>query len=84
LGEGANEAEAKLGRGLFSMVFSGLNTSEVKEGEESESFWGSFEGGRTEYSSVKDTGVPAGFEPRLFHASNSQGYFHVEEVPHFT
>jgi len=28
--------------------------------------------------------VPAGFEPRLFHASNSQGYFHVDEIPNFS
>lgn len=84
LGEGANEAEAKLGRGLFTRLFEGLHSAETKEGEEPESFWASFVGGRTDYSSVKDTGVPSGFEPRLFHASNSQGYFHVEEVPHFT
>ena len=45
-------------------------------GNESEEFWGAL-GGKTEYSSVKDTGVALGFEPRLFHASNKQGYFYV-------
>jgi len=36
-----------------------------------------------EYSKSKDMGVAAGFEPRLFHASNAHGYFHVEEIPNF-
>lgn len=38
---------------------------EIKEGQESEEFWEAI-GGRTEYSSVKDTGMALGFEPRLF------------------
>jgi Gelsolin repeat len=28
--------------------------------------------------------MASGFEPRLFHASNPQGYFHVEEIPNFS
>ena len=43
-----------------------------------------FEGGRSEYSNSQTTGIPMGFEPRLFHASNAQGYFHVEEIPNFS
>lgn len=48
----------------------------VKEGEEPEEFWSAV-GGKTEYSNVKDTGIAAGFEPRLFHCSNAHGYFYV-------
>lgn len=54
-----------------------------KEGEEPEEFWDAM-GGRTEYSSVKDTGVAAGFEPRLFHCSNAHGYFYVQEIFNFS
>jgi hypothetical protein len=56
----------------------------MKESEEPEEFWNAFEGGKTEYSNSKTTGIAAGFDPRLFHASNAQGFFHVEEVPNFT
>ena len=51
----------------------GTNASvklEFKEGEEPEEFWTAL-GGKTEYSSVKDTGIALGFEPRLFQATNS-------------
>ena len=41
-------------------------------------------GGKTEYSSVKDTGIAAGFEPRLFHCSNAHGYFYVQEIFNFS
>lgn len=60
-----------------------MRSQEFKEGDEPEEFWDSFDGGRAEYSNVKDTGMASGFEPRLFHASNPQGYFHVEEIPNF-
>ena len=28
-------------------------------------------------------GVAPGFDPRLFHCSNSQGYFHMKEIYNF-
>ena len=85
MGEGANQAEGSLGKKLFDVYFNEATLKqEIKEGEEPEEFWNSFEGGRAEYSSTKDTGLASGFEPRLFHASNAQGYFHVDEVPNFT
>lgn len=55
----------------------------IKEGEEPEGFWTTI-GGKTEYSSVKDTGMAMGFEPRLFHCSNASGYYFVEEIYNFT
>ena len=85
MGEGANEAEQKLGKSLFEQYFDTASVKlEVKEGEEPQEFWDTFDGGRTEYSSTKDTGIALGFEARLFHASNAQGYFHVDEIPNFT
>jgi Gelsolin repeat len=85
LGEGANEAEQKLGRALFEQFFTAASVKqEFKEGQEEDAFWEAFEGGKTEYSNTKDTGIAAGFEPRLFHASNNHGYFHVEEIPNFS
>ena len=47
-----------------------MRSQEFKEGDEPEEFWDSFDGGRAEYSNVKDTGMASGFQPRLFHASN--------------
>ena len=85
LGEGANEAEKELGKKIFNNFFSSASVKlEMKESEEPEEFWNAFEGGKTEYSNSKTTGIAFGFDPRLFHASNAQGFFHVEEVPNFT
>jgi hypothetical protein len=78
MGAGANEAEQKVGRSIFTNYFGDVSVQlEVKEGEEPEEFWSVFPGGRTEYSSIKNTGIPMNFETRLFHASNAMGYFHV-------
>lgn len=77
MGAGANETEQKVGRSILNNYFSELSLSEVVEGEEPESFWSVFPEGRTEYSSIKNTGIPMNFEARLFHASNAMGYFHV-------
>jgi hypothetical protein len=85
MGEGANEAEGKLGKSLFDLYFSSAPVKlEIKEGSEPEEFWSSFDGGRTDYPTSKDMGLALGFEPRLFHASNAHGYFHVEEIPNFS
>jgi Gelsolin repeat len=85
MGEGANDAERNLGKKIFTNYFDSAPVKvEVKETEEPEEFWGAFLGGKTEYSNSKNTGIALGFDPRLFHASNAQGYFHVEEVPNFT
>lgn len=53
-----------------------------KEGEESEEFWTAL-GGKTEYANFKEMGIAPGFEPRLFHCSNSQGYMHMKEIYNF-
>jgi len=74
-----------VGSAIFANYFGDIPVKlEVKEGEEPEEFWTVFPEGRTEYSSVKNTGIPMNFEARLFHASNAMGYFHVQQVPNFT
>ena len=58
MGEGANEAEGKLGKSIFEQHFTAASVKlEVKEGEEPAEFWETFEGGKTEYSNTKDTGI---------------------------
>ncbi len=84
LGEGANEPEEKLGKKLLENTFTFTEVRlTFKEGDEPEEFWDAL-GGRTEYSTVKDMGIAAGFEPRLFQCSNAQGRFFVEEIYNFT
>ena len=84
LGEGANEQEEVLGKKLLNSLFPDIVSNQsFKEGQEPEEFWEAI-GGKTEYSSVKDTGIAAGFEPRLFHCSNAHGYFYVQEIFNFS
>jgi hypothetical protein len=83
-GLGANEAELALGSKLIERFGAQATVKmTIKEGEEPLEFWNGL-GGKTEYSSIKDTGRPAGFEPRLFHCSNASGYYFVEEIYNFT
>ena len=70
LGEGANEPEQELGEKLLRTLFWGVQGYTIKEGSENGDFWDAL-GGQTEYSTSKDTGIAAGFEPRLFHCSNA-------------
>lgn len=84
LGQGANEAEASLGRKLLEKFGSQAEVkAEFREGQESDEFWEAL-GGRTQYSNVKDTGMALGFEPRLFQCSNSSGYFFTQEIYNFS
>lgn len=72
-GLGSNEQEQVVSAKIYESFGGGAN---IKEEEESEEFWAAL-GGRTEYSNEKDTGIAAGFEPRLFHCSNSSGSFYI-------
>lgn len=60
-----------------------LEHVEYDEGKEDEAYWNSFDGGKTEYASMKDLGYAPGFEPRLFQISNSSGYIHMKELYNF-
>lgn len=63
---------------LLSHFCLGMETIEVKEGDEPDEFWALL-GGKTEYYSVKE-GEIAPRDPRLFQCSNATGSFKVEEV----
>ena len=83
IGEGASEDEANYAKKLADILApSAPAKGGFKEGEETEEFWAGL-GGRTEYSSIKAMGIAPGFEPRLFHCSTSQGYFHMKELYNF-
>lgn len=83
LGEGASEEESEYAKRLGDILAPGAAAKTgFKEGEETEEFWAAL-GGKTTYSSIKEMGIAPGFEPRLFHCSTSQGYFHMKEVYNF-
>jgi len=66
LGEGASPEESEYAKKLGSILASGASVnSGFKEGEEVEEFWTAL-GGKTTYSSIKEMGIPLGFQTRLF------------------
>ena len=82
-GEGANDEEKKYTSSLAAILAPDLEHGEIEEGKEEESFWASFDGGKTEYSSMKELGFAPGFTPRLFQISNATGYIHMREIYNF-
>ena len=65
-GAGASQDEKKYASQLAGILAPDLEHAEFEEGQESEDFWNSFDGGKTEYSSLKELGFAPGFNPRLF------------------
>lgn len=65
---------------MAAVLASDLPHTEVEEGQEEEDFWTSFDGGKTEYSSLKELGFAPGFQPRLFQLSNASGYMTMKEI----
>jgi hypothetical protein len=84
LGEGASEDESNYAKKLADLIAPSASVKTgFKEGEETEEFWAAL-GGKTTYSSMKEMGIAPGFESRLFHCSNSQGYMHMKEIYNFS
>ena len=82
-GEGATPEETAYAKTLGATIAPGAaNNSGFAEGSETEEFWTAL-GGKTAYASIKEMGIAPGFEPRLFHISNSMGYTHMKEVNNF-
>jgi len=80
LGIGANEHEIAAANSLTqSFTTKPAATAQFKENEEDEAFWDSI-GGKGEYSTSKEAMLCPGFEPRLYHVSNSSGYTFMKEV----
>lgn len=82
-GEGASDDEKKYSAALAPILSPDLQFVEVDEHKEEEDFWKSFDGGKTEYATMKDLGFAPGFDPRLFQISNSSGYIHMKELYNF-
>lgn len=84
LGEGANDDEKNYAKSLVEVLCPSAGVKDgFEEHSEPEEFWDIFLNGKTEYGSLKTLGVSPGFEPRLFQASTSQGYFHMKEIYNF-
>ena len=84
LGEGASDDEKAYCQKLAKIVCPEYTNQEVvDEHKEEEAFWACFDGGKTEYSSMKQLGFAPGFEPRLFQISNAQGFIHMREIYNF-
>lgn len=82
-GKGSNEVEVAAARQLTTVFSNPEAVVEIREGEETDEFWQAcvWQG---DYSRVKEQAMAAGFEPRLFHVSNSTGYTYLKEVAAFT
>ena len=83
LGEGASDDEKKYASSLAQILAPDLTHTDVEEHKEDDGFWACFDGGKTEYSSMKKLGFAPGFTPRLFQISNSSGYIHMREIFNF-
>ncbi|KAF1327086.1 Villin-like protein, partial [Globisporangium splendens] len=77
-GAGSSDAERQTTSSISAILKKNREVEIIEEGNESDEFW-SFLGGKGPYAKTK-----AGFEiphqPRLFHCSNSYGYFNAEEI----
>jgi hypothetical protein len=80
-GNGSSDAERAIAHSIAEILRKSRPSVPVQEGSESDEFWG-FLGGKGPYSQQK-AGFEAPHQPRLFHCSNSYGYFHAEEIHNF-
>jgi hypothetical protein len=62
----------------LAKIISSKEAVEIFEGQEPADFWDAL-GGKAEYAKIKDPAAVA-HPARLFQASNSRGYFYVEEI----
>jgi len=81
-GEGASKDEAAYGDKLHTILAPHLDSNPVAEKYEDDEFWAAL-GGKGEYPDAKMLAFAPGFEPKLYHLSNSQGYFHMKEIYNF-
>ncbi|KHN76940.1 Gelsolin-like protein 1 [Toxocara canis] len=82
IGKGSTENENKIAKKCLQRLKI-THWKEIKEGEESENFWNAL-GGKASYATGGTFNIPAEYTARLFHCSNSRGYFHVEEICDFS
>lgn len=77
-GAGSSDAERETTVSIASLLQKHRAVEVVMEGSESDAFW-DFLGGKGPYAKTKGE-VEVPHTPRLFHCSNTYGYFHVEEI----
>ncbi|TMW63189.1 hypothetical protein Poli38472_002130 [Pythium oligandrum] len=77
-GAGSSDAERDIAHSIADILKKRRSSVTVAEGSESGEFW-DFLGGKANYPKEK-TGFECPHQPRLFHCSNSYGYFNAEEI----
>ncbi|CAH0479702.1 unnamed protein product [Peronospora belbahrii] len=80
-GAGSSSAEREIASNITSILKNSRETEVVQEGSEAEQFW-ELLGGKGEYATPKSS-FEAPHDPRLFHCSNSYGYFDAREIVNF-
>jgi advillin len=80
-GSGSSPEEQQIGGSIADILKKHRSSEVIKEGEESDAFWG-FLGGKSAYAKDK-VGFECPHEPRLFHCSNTHGYFNAQEIYNF-
>ncbi|OQR92154.1 villin [Thraustotheca clavata] len=80
-GSGSNAEEQRVSSNIAAILRHKRSLQVVPEGSEDGAFW-SFLGGKDAYPSEK-AGIEANHEPRLFHCTNSGGFFDAAEVIDF-
>ncbi|GLE02953.1 hypothetical protein PINS_up011832 [Pythium insidiosum] len=77
-GNGSSDAERTIAHSIVDVLKQKRTSVVVREGSESEEFW-SFLGGKAPYPKEK-AAFECPHQPRLFHCSNSYGFFNAEEI----
>ena len=67
----------------FRITHPDLNHRALEEHKGTDSLWEAFDGGKTEYSSMKELGYASGFQYSLFQISNYSAYTHIRELYNF-
>ncbi|ESO84882.1 hypothetical protein LOTGIDRAFT_221805 [Lottia gigantea] len=83
IGKGASDDEVSVARNVVQFICPNREVTDVKEGEETEEFWG-IVGEKEEYATgPRLESAQNGLPSRLFQCSNASGKFKLEEIINF-